>query len=39
MLENNLIEKLKRAEEQIANGQVIEADAVFEEMREKYGYV
>ena len=38
MLENNLIEKLKKAEEQIINGEVLEADAVFEEMREKYGY-
>ena len=38
MLENNLIEKLKKAEEQIKNGEVIDADAVFEEMREKYGY-
>ena len=38
MLENNLIEKLKKAEEQIKNGEVIDAEAVFEEMREKYGY-
>jgi len=38
MLENNLIEKLKIAERQIINGEVIEADAVFEEMRDKYGY-
>ena len=38
MLENNLVEKLKKAEKQIANGEVIDADAVFEEMREKYGY-
>ena len=38
MLEENLIEKLKKAEEQIKNGEVIDADAVFEEMRKKYGY-
>jgi len=38
MLENNLIEKLKIAERHIINGEVIEADAVFEEMRDKYGY-
>lgn len=38
MLENNLIEKLKRAEEQIERGEITDAEAVFEEMREKYGY-
>lgn len=38
MLENNLIEKLKIAEKQIKNGEVIDANVVFKEMREKYGY-
>ena len=36
--EKNLIEKLKKAEEQIKNGEVTDADIVFKEMREKYGY-
>ena len=38
LFEINLIEKLKEAEEQIKNGEVIDADSVFKEMREKYGY-
>lgn len=38
MFEINLVQKLKRAEEQIKNNEVIEADLVFEEMRAKYGY-
>lgn len=37
-LELNIIEKLKKAEEQIKNGEVIDADIVFKEMRKKYGY-
>lgn len=36
--EHELIKKLKRAEEQIKNGEVIEGDIVFKEMREKYEY-
>lgn len=38
MFEINLVQKLKRAEEQIKNNEVIDADLVFEEMRAKYGY-
>ena len=37
-LETNLFEKLKKAEDQIENGEVTDADVVFSEMREKYGY-
>ena len=36
--EKNIIEKLKRSEKQIKNGDVIEANLVFKELREKYGY-
>lgn len=36
--ENELIEKLKKAEEQIKNGEVIEGEVVFREMRKKYDY-
>ena len=35
---NGLIEKLKKAEEQISNGEVVDAEEVFEEMRKKYDY-
>lgn len=34
----NIIDKLKKAEKQIKNGEVVEASAVFLEMRKKYGY-
>ena len=34
----NIIDKLKKAEEQIQKGEVIDADVVFSEMRQKYGY-
>lgn len=34
----NIIDKLKKAEEQIQNGEVVDAEAVFSEMRQKYGY-
>ena len=34
-----LYNKLKIAEEQIKNGEVIEADIVFKEMRDKYGTI
>ena len=37
-IEELLFEKLKKAEEQIENGEVTDADIVFSEMREKYGY-
>ena len=36
--EYELIEKLKKAEEQIKNGDIIEGEIVFKEMREKYEY-
>lgn len=38
IFEMNLIDRLKRAEEQIENGEVTDADIVFKEMRQKYGY-
>lgn len=38
IFEMNLIEKLKKAEKQIKNGEVTDADVVFKEMKEKYGY-
>lgn len=38
MFEINLVQKLKRAEEQIKNNEVVDADVVFKEMRSKYGY-
>lgn len=38
MFEINLVQKLKRAEEQIKNNEVVDVDLVFEEMRAKYGY-
>ena len=34
----NIVDKLKQAEEQIKNGEVINAEIVFSEMRKKYGY-
>lgn len=36
--EEKLIQKLKKAEEQIKNGDIEDADLVFKEMREKYEY-
>ena len=38
IFEKNLIEKLKKAEEQIKNGEVKDADLVLAEMMEKYEY-
>ena len=38
MCENELIKKLQKAEEQIKNGEVMEGEIVFKEMREKYDY-
>lgn len=38
IFQSDLLEKLKKAEEQIKNGEVVDADAAFKEMREKYGY-
>lgn len=34
----NIIEKLKKAEEQIKNGETVDAEIVFKAMKEKYGY-
>lgn len=36
--QSDLLEKIKKAEEQIKNGEVVDADLVFKEMREKYEY-
>lgn len=36
--DHDLYQKLKEAEEQIKNGEVVDADIVFAEMRKKYGY-
>ena len=36
--EERLIQKLKKAEEQIKKGDIEDADLVFKEMREKYEY-
>ena len=38
MAEKNLMEKLKKAEKQIKNKEVTDAEIVFAEMRAKYGY-
>ena len=38
MFEINLVQRLKKAEEQIKNNEVVDADVVFKEMRAKYGY-
>lgn len=38
IIERGLIEKLKKAEKQIENGEVTDAETVFAEMRAKYGY-
>ncbi len=35
---NEIIEKLKQAEEEIERGEGIEADIAFKELRQKYGY-
>lgn len=38
LFEKNLIKKLKKAEEQIRNGEVVDGEIVLKEMREKYEY-
>ena len=38
MMKKDLIEKLKKAEEEIENGEGIEANEAFRELRQKYGY-
>ena len=37
LMQERLIEKIKKSEEQIKNGQVIDADIVIAELKEKYG--
>ncbi len=36
--DEQILEKLKIAEEEINNGEGIEAEIVFKELRQKYGY-
>ena len=38
VLKNDIIEKLKKSEKEIENGEGIDADIVFRELRQKYGY-
>ena len=38
ILKNDIIEKLKKSEKEIENGEGIDADIVFRELRQKYGY-
>lgn len=37
-MKEDIINKLKESEEEIENGEGIESDVVFEELRHKYGY-
>ena len=37
-LPKEIIEHLKKSEEEIARGEGIEADMMFKELKEKYGY-
>ncbi len=37
-MKENLIEILKKSEEEIEKGEGIEADIAFKELRQKYGY-
>lgn len=37
-LEEEIVQKLKIAEEEIKRGEGIDIDIVFKEMRQKYGY-
>ena len=37
-MRNDIIKKLKKSEEEIENGEGIESDVVFKELRQKYGY-
>lgn len=34
----NIVEKLKSSEKEIKNGEGFDADVVFKELRQKYGY-
>lgn len=37
-LTSEIVEKLKQSEKEIERGEVVSADIVFKELREKYGY-
>ena len=37
-IKEDIIKKLKKAEEEIENGEGIDSDVVFEELRQKYEY-
>lgn len=37
-MKEDIIKKLKKAEEEIKNGEGIDSDVVFEELRQKYEY-
>lgn len=37
-MKEDIIKKLKKSEEEIENGEGIESDIVFKELRQKYGY-
>ena len=37
-MRNDIIKKLKKSEEEIENGEGIESDVVFKELKQKYGY-
>lgn len=37
LFEERLVKKLQRSEEQIKSGQVVDADIVLQELKEKYG--
>ena len=38
ILQKDIIEKLKKSEEEIKKGEGMKSDIVFKELREKYGY-
>ena len=38
MLKKDIIEKLQKSEEEIRNGNGVDADIVFKELRDKYEY-
>ncbi len=37
-MKEDIIKKLKESEEEIENGEGMESDVVFKELRQKYGY-
>ena len=38
IMKEEIIKKLKKSEEEIDNGEGIEANVAFEELKKKYGY-